>query len=107
MRPVWGARFRADHALSGNNPRERWMAQLDIAPAAPPGDCSRYVGFPSLGVFSKTPPSIVRVGDCCVGAHQRESWTSKLSHDQTLSTISRSSLLALKNGILFGDRKSV
>ena len=60
------------------------------------------VGFSSIGLFSNTPPSIVRVGDCCVGAHQRESWTSKLSHDQTLSTISRSSLLALKNGILFG-----
>ena len=25
------------------------MAQLDMAPAAPPGDCSRYVGFSSLG----------------------------------------------------------
>src|ERR1039457_1282931 len=38
-----------DHALSGNNPLERWMAQLDMAPAAPPGDCSRYV----LGLYRK------------------------------------------------------
>src|ERR1019366_2286927 len=91
-----------DHALSGNNPRERWMAQLDMAPAAPPGDCSRYVGFSSIGLFSNTPPLIVLVVDCCVGALQRESRSSKLSHDQALSTSSRSSLLALKKGILFG-----
>ena len=25
------------YGVSGNNPRERWMAQLDMAPAAPPG----------------------------------------------------------------------
>ena len=35
--------------LSGNNPLERWMAQLDMVPAAIPGNCSRYVGFSSLG----------------------------------------------------------
>ena len=60
------------------------------------------VGFSSIGLFSNTPPSIVLVVDCCVGAHQRESRSSKLSHDQALSTSSRSSLLALKKGILFG-----
>jgi hypothetical protein len=47
-------------------------------------------------------PLIVLVVDCCVGALQRESRSSKLSHDQALSTSSRSSLLALKKGILFG-----
>jgi hypothetical protein len=78
------------------------MAQLEMAPAAPPGDCSRYVGFSSIGLFSNTPPLIVLGVDCCVGALQRESRSSNLSHDQALSTSSRSSLLALKKGILFG-----
>ena len=72
-----------------------------------PGDAlagvwERYVGISSIGLFSNTPPSIVLVVDCCVGAHRRESRSSKLRHDQALSTSWRSSLLALKKGILFG-----
>ena len=37
------------YGVSGNSPQERWMAQLDMVPAAPPGDCSR-VGFSSIGL---------------------------------------------------------
>ena len=47
-------------------------------------------------------PVIVLVVDCCAGALQREPRSSKLSHAQALSTSSRSSLLALKKGIIFG-----
>jgi hypothetical protein len=60
------------------------------------------VGISSIGLFGNTPPLIVLAVDCCVGGLQRESRSSKLSHDQALSTSSRSSLLALKKGILFG-----
>jgi hypothetical protein len=43
------------------------------------------VGISSIRLFSKT-PVIVLVVDCCAGALQRESRSSKLSHAQALST---------------------
>src|SRR5664280_1346981 len=76
------------------------MAQLDMAPAAPPGDCSRYVGISSIGLFAQNAPVVVSGVVALVRAARCSS--CGFSPGQVLSISWRSSLLALKNGIFFG-----
>src|SRR5450759_1563506 len=64
--------FCLHYDASANSPRRRWTAQLDVAPAALPGDCSRYVGFSSIGPFRGKLLSFAQNGQSrgrrCLGA---------------------------------------